>query len=82
VFDVEFDLWSIPYSDSIRAVHGQYDRAYGINDSSFAEWLCCIREAKLLRSCEAERHGRSPSRGQGTWACSLRETGTPVPPLL
>ena len=34
--------------------------SYGINDTSFAEWLCCIREAKLLRSCEAERHGRSP----------------------
>jgi len=41
-------------------------RAYGINDSSFAEWLCCIREAKLLRSCEAERQGCSPSRGQAT----------------
>jgi hypothetical protein len=29
--------------------------SYVINDTSFAEWLCCIREAKLLRSCEAER---------------------------
>ena len=28
---------------------------------------------------EAERHGRSPGRGQATWACSLRETATPVP---
>ena len=27
-------------------------------------------------------HGRSPSRGQATWACSLRETATPVPALL
>ena len=63
--------------------------SYGINDTSFAEWLCCIREAKLLRSCEAERQSsvcidlRSNcmewSMESMTRACSLRETATPVP---